>query len=199
VIDTIQHTNLSTHNANKESYMEQKILKLIGLMLVAGSSQTFGAIADPVVADYGPVGGYISDISIPVARTTDNAPWFVTFELLQSSNVSIGAQGTSDDGGTFYLTSLRLTEYEDDTANIAFGTDSFETNPFEPNSIDQLLVADNLAPNRYALAVSGFGDTSQADFFTRLSVEPVPLPAAAWLFLSGIAGLFAVKKKQAIQ
>jgi hypothetical protein len=179
--------------------MKQTILKLMGLLLFVGSSQTYGAIASPVVADYGPVGGYISNVSIPVARTGDPAPWFVTFELLEPSNVSIGVLGSSDSGGTFRLTSLRLTEYEDDTVNIAFGTDTFTTNPFEPSAIDQLLVADNLAPNRYALAVSGFGNTNGNDFTTRLSVEPVPLPAAAWLFVSGLIGMFAVRKRKTIR
>lgn len=176
--------------------MKQTILKLMGLLLFVGSSQTYGAIASPVVADYGPVGGYISNVSIPVARTGDPAPWFVTFELLETSNVTLGAQSI---GYPFYLTGLRLTEYEDDTVNIAFGTDSFITNPFEPNAIDQLLVADNLAPNRYALAVSGYGNRNGWDFYTRLSVEPVPLPAAAWLFASGLIGMFAVKKRKTIR
>lgn len=179
--------------------MKQTILKLIGLLLFVGSSQTFGAIASPIVADYGQVGGYISNISIPVARTGDPAPWFVTFELMETSNITLGARGLSDGSGTFYLTGLRLTEFEDDTVNIAFGTDSFTSNPFEPDVIDQLLVADNLAPNRYALAVSGVGDRYGADFYTRLSVEPVPLPAAAWLFASGLIGLFTIRKRKAAQ
>jgi hypothetical protein len=180
--------------------MKQTILKLIGLLLCVGSSQTYGAIASPVVADYGQVGGVILNSSIPVARTGDPAPWFVTFELMELSNVSLGVIGDSDSGGTFTVTSLRLTEYEDDAVNIAFGTDDLvaNPNPFEPDSIDQLLVADNLAPNRYALAVNGYGDTNYNDFVTRLSVEPVPLPAAAWLFASGLIGLFAVRKKKTI-
>jgi hypothetical protein len=179
--------------------MKQTILKLMGLLLFVGSSQTYGAIASPVVADYGPVGGSISNVSIPVWRNAEPAPWYVTFELNETSNVSLGAQGISDGYGTFYLTGLRLTEYDDDTVNIAFGTDSFTTNPFEPSAIQQLLVANNLAPNRYALAVSGYSDRNGADFYTRLHVEPVPLPAAAWLFASGLIGMFAVRKRKTIR
>ncbi|MCU7933433.1 MAG: VPLPA-CTERM sorting domain-containing protein [Candidatus Thiodiazotropha sp. (ex Dulcina madagascariensis)] len=174
--------------------MKHYVFKVIGILFFLGSPQAYAAIASPVVNDYGDVFPTLSDVALSSSRTSDDAPWYVRFNLLAPANVAIGIDGRSY-FGTFTVTSIRITEFDDDTQNIAFGTDSFTTNPFDPNPIDQLVFANNLAPNTYALAVSGSGDASGTDFITHLQVKPVPLPAGVWLFMSGLLGLLAVRRK----
>lgn len=48
----------------------------------------------------------------------------------------------------------------------------------------------------YAFFGDGAGDQDYDDMVIRLDIAPVPLPAAAWLFISAIGGLVVAKRKQ---
>ncbi|MES9833993.1 MAG: VPLPA-CTERM sorting domain-containing protein [Candidatus Thiodiazotropha sp. DIVDIV] len=179
--------------------MNKRLLRAFLIIVLFGHSNAFAAIADPIVADYGDVFPGLTDVELGVNRATSDAPWFVRFNLLTPADVIMGVngiEGCNGCQGSFSLTSIRITTFDDDTQNIAFGTDSFLENPFDPNTIDQLVYANNLAPDVYVLAVSGSGNIGNyAEFFTHLQVNPVPLPAAAWLFVSGLIGFVTLRRK----
>jgi hypothetical protein len=179
--------------------MNKLLLRAFWIIVMLGNSNTYAAIADPVVANYGDVFPGLTDVQLRVDRAASAAPWFVRFNLLTPANVILGVNGIEGCvgcQGSFSLTSIRVTTFEDDTRNIAFGTDSFTDNPFDRSTIDQLVYANNLAPDVYVLAVSGSGNIRNfPEFITHLQVNPVPLPAAVWLFISGMIGLFTFRRK----
>ena len=58
-----------------------------------------------------------------------------------------------------------------------------------------------LGPGTYVLSASvlnteGPGSLNDALLSTRLTLQPVPLPAAAWLLVSGVAGLGIARRRQ---
>ncbi|HEY0748175.1 MAG TPA: FxDxF family PEP-CTERM protein [Steroidobacteraceae bacterium] len=56
----------------------------------------------------------------------------------------------------------------------------------------------NVQSGTYFLDVAGIADgTSGGTYLGQLNLAPVPLPAAAWLMLSGLAGLAAFRSKRA--
>jgi hypothetical protein len=179
--------------------MYTQLLRAFCIIALLGNSNTFAAIADPVIADYGDVFPGLTNVQLGVNRPTEGGPWFVRFNLLAPADVAIGVNGHGSClgcRGSFTLTSIRITDFDDDTQNIAFGTDSFTDNPFSTSSIEQLVIAENLTPDVYVLAVSGSGNISGVtDFSTHLQVSAVPLPAAAWLFISGLIGLATVRRE----
>lgn len=157
----------------------------------------------PVVNNYGNVFPTLTEVSLDTFITADPAPWYVTFNLLATADVKLGtlSQTTSNDGSSFNVTSIRLVTNDGD--NVAFGTDTFD-NPFA-SDIDRLVTVDGLSAGEYALEVSGVGNRTAksprftpfdvSDFWVRLQVTPpsaVPVPAAAWLFASGLLGLIGI-------
>jgi len=113
------------------------------------------------------------------------------------------SQTVSNNGSAFNVTAIRLVTIDGD--NVAFGTDTFD-NPFA-SDIDRLVSVDGLGAGQYALEVSGVGNRTQqgfgtfdvSDFWVRLRVTPpsaVPVPAAAWLFASGLMGLIGVSRRK---
>ena len=179
--------------------MKRSFFKIAVIYIFCICGKANGAIVIPVVQDYGDVFPTLSDVVLQANRTSSNPPWFVRFNLLTAADVGLGVRGVSSGTfGTFTVTSLRITPFDDATQTIAFGTDTFSVNPFS-SPIDQLVLAPNLALGTYALAVSGTGDVNTiADFFVHLQVMPptaVPVPAAAYLFVSGILGLIVIGRK----
>lgn len=55
--------------------------------------------------------------------------------------------------------------------------------------IDAVMLADNYAASNSQFGAGDWGTPGSAGTFTHTSVTPVPLPGAAWLMGSGIAGL----------
>ena len=182
--------------------MNIKLYKVIVVFLFGVWGQANGSIVSPVVQDYGDVFPTLSDVVLDTSRTSDNGPWFVRFNMLTSGDVALGVKGISKSGssGTFTLTSIRITDFDDSLNTIAFGSDTFLSNPFSA-PIDQLVLAPNLTMGTYALAVSGSGDVISIfpDFVVHLQVlapSAVPLPAAGWVFGSGLIGLIGMRKNQ---
>jgi len=151
--------------------------------------QTANATVTPIVNDYGNVGPTILDSGLASFRTSDAAPWFVTFNLKERANVQIGAQGVSGNATSFTLTFVEL---DDNNGNPIKGPTAPFTNPF-PESIDQLVIANNLPAGHYAIEINGSGNavnccnTDIPDFVTRLQVTAVPEPETYALILAGIA------------
>lgn len=164
----------------------------------------YASIVTPIQADYGNVFPTLTEQNIDVFRTTDPAPWYVSFNLLANADVKLGVQALPPGTGNsvFNPTAIRLVTLDGD--NVQFGTDTFSVNPF-PDPITQLVVADNLPVGHYALEVSGSGnrffvDTfgvthDSTDFTTRLQVAAVPVPAAIWLFGTTLFGLLGIGKR----
>jgi hypothetical protein len=53
-----------------------------------------------------------------------------------------------------------------------------------------------LNPGTYVLEVRGNTGSAGGSYSGTLNLQPVPLPAAAWLLLSGLAGLATVRRRQ---
>ena len=180
--------------------MKIKLYKITIIFVLGISSQAYGAAAAPVVQNYGDVFPTLSDVVLGANRTSANGPWFVEFNLLTTADIAIGVKSNGL-ATPFTVTSTRISEFNNSSHTIAFGTDTFATNPFSV-PIDQLVLAPNLAAGTYALAVSGSGDnTNGADFFTHLKVLPpssVPLPASVWLLGSSLLGLIRMAKRKTV-
>jgi len=126
----------------------------------------------------------------------------------QGENGILGEDGSNipDDsarGGTIILESL--------AGNVAFrltGVSAIDDGTFKVstriNGTLTLLVQFVLGENETGIAgfnsgLIGVGDAIVIDYsgsggIDSLGVQAVPLPAAAWLFLSGLAGVFGVKR-----
>jgi len=180
--------------------MKIKLYKIAMIFVLGLSSQAYGAVAAPVVQNYGDVFPTLADVVLG-ADPSGAAPWFVGFNLLTPADIAIGVKGLSLGGnGTFTVTSIRLAEFNNSSNTIAFGTNVFATNPFSV-PIDQLVLAPNLAAGTYALAVSGSGSVFfYPDFSTHLLVLPasVPLPASVWLLGSSLLGLIGIAKRKSV-
>ena len=182
--------------------MKMKLYKIAMIFVLGLSSQAYGAVAAPVVQNYGDVFPTLSDVVLGAGITGDAAPWFVKFNLLTPADIAIGVNGAPYHiyNGQFTVTSIRLAEFNNSSNTIAFGTDTFATNPFS-SPIDQLILAPNLAAGTYALAVSGSGKAyNRADFSTHLQVLPasVPLPASVFLLGSSLLGLIGIAKRKSV-
>jgi len=181
--------------------MSKKLYKSVIIFLFGVWGQANGTIVSPVVQDYGDVFPTLSDVVLNTNRTSDDGPWFVRFNMLTSGDVAMGVKGTNATAsGVFTLTSIRITEFDNSSNTIAFGSDTFSSNPFS-DPIDQLVLAPALAMGTYALAVSGTGNVNTLfpDFVVHLQVLPpssVPVPAAFWLFGSGLIGFIGMRKNQ---
>ena len=183
--------------------MKIKLYKIAMIFILGLSSQAYEAVASPVVQNYGDVFPTLSDVVLGADRTSANGPWFVGFNLLTPADIAIGVKDAGVGGTIFTVTSIRLAEFNNSSNTIAFGTDTFATNPFSV-PINQLVLAPNLAAGTYALAVSGSGDNIySADFYTHLKVTPasasvVPLPASVWLLGSSLLGLIGIAKRKSV-
>jgi hypothetical protein len=149
-------------------------------------------LVSPIVNDYGNVFPTLTEVNLDNYRTGDPAPWYVSFNLLTTANVALGALSYPP----FYVTAIRLVTI--DGSNVSFGTDTF-TNPFI-SKIDRLVVADALSAGEYALEVSGSGNRTSgifdaSDFMVRLQVSQVPIPGAVWLLGSGLIAIVALKRR----
>lgn len=168
-----------------------------------------GAAVSPIVDDYGNVAPTLTEQNLEnVFRTSDPAPWYVTFNLLTEANVALGvlALPRSNDGSVFDPSFIRIVTF-DQGKDVADGTDTF-INPF-PDPIDHLVVANHLAAGKYALEVNGsenrtvdtgFGVIRDApDFTARLQVTPIPEPETYALMLAGLGlvGFMARRRKRA--
>ncbi len=183
------------------------VLTLTSLFNSALNNAASAAVS-PIMANYGNVGPGLADVNLEVFRDSSTGPWYVTFNLLAPGNIAMGVDALPVASPfvecCFTVTAIRLTTFEGD--HVAFGTNVIPSNPFA-GSIDHLLSINSLGSGHYALEVSGFGNrdtqvlgnrTNATDFVTRLTVTPVPVPAAAWLFGSGVFMLFgrsAFRKK----
>ena len=168
--------------------MQLKLLKVFVAMLVLLSFQpSDAALVSPIVNDYGNVFPTLTEVNLDNYRTSDPAPWYVSFNLLTTADVKLGTLSYSP----FSATAIRLVTI--DGSNVAFGTDTF-INPFI-SPIDNLVVADALSAGKYALEVSGSGDRRDVDFTSRLQVSQVPIPGAVWLLGSGLIAIVALKRR----
>jgi len=88
---------------------------------------------------------------------------------------------------------------QDGSFNISFSTPFFDgnTTPFD--------LSGTLFPNSYTLSAnanigaSAFGEETvggAADFSLDFNVAPIPIPAAVWLFGSGLVGLIAIARRK---
>lgn len=81
--------------------------------------------------------------------------------------------------------------------SVAF-TPSLPLNSTSANQLSALL-----GPGVYALSVYGQGASAAGayamDYTVELNVSAVPVPAAAWLFGSGMAGLIALNKRRSVK
>ncbi|EHR72386.1 hypothetical protein BurJ1DRAFT_3579 [Burkholderiales bacterium JOSHI_001] len=154
-------------------------------MLAAQAGLAQAQVA-PIQIGYGNVYPTLTEQSLTTGRAAVDAPWYVSFDLLARSDVSAGALGlgAGSNGSFFQLSSMRIVTL--DGANVAFGSDSFATNPF-PHAIEALATAHDLAPGHYAIEVSGTGNRilctpfcgDAADFEVRLQVLPGSQPPTA--------------------
>jgi len=131
------------------------------------------ATVEPIQDGFSKVFPTLSEQSLNVFRSSGPAPWYTSFDLLTKSDVKLGALTLP---GGFNLTSTRLVKF--DGANVALGTDTFPANPFS-SPIESLVVANALPAGRYALEVSGSGNSANAfgdlaDFAVRIQVTPNP-------------------------
>ncbi len=187
--------------------IKMKSVCVIVVMWFLSSLQMANAmLVTPVVNDYGNVFPTLTEANLDTVISGDPAPWYVTFNLLTTADVTLGtlSQTVSNNGSSFNVTAIRLVTI--DGENVAFGTDTFD-NPFA-GAIDRLVSIDGLSAGEYALEVSGVGNRTQlsfggtfdaTDFIVRLRVTPpsaVPVPAAGWLFASGLLGLIGVSRRR---
>jgi|GEM_PF-3030401 len=176
---------------------------IILAVFLSAFNTTQAATVTPIINDFGNVFPTLTEANLDNV-ITGAAPWYVSFNLLARADVRLGtlSQTVSNNGSSFNVTAIRLVKM--DGSNVAFGTDTF-VNPFN-STIDRLVSVDALAAGQYALEVSGvgnrtrlsFGGTFDAtDFIVRLQVLPsaVPLPAAVWLFGSGLIGLACITRR----
>lgn len=144
----------------------------VSAALAAAFSFPAHAEVDPVRNAFGNVFPTLKEQSLNVFRDTTHTTWYTRFDLLAKGDVTVGAVSLP---GGFDMTSIRLVTA--DGANVAFGTDTFGTNPFA-NPIEALVAANGLSPGQYAVAVSGSGNSVNgfggdiADFGIRLKVMP---------------------------
>lgn len=143
----------------------------VSAALSAAFSLSAQAEVDPVRNAFGNVFPTLKEQSLNVFRDTSHTTWYTRFDLLAKADLTVGAISLP---GGFDLTSIRLVTA--DGANVAFGTDTFGTNPFA-NSIEALVTANGLSPGQYAVAVSGSGNSANifgdlADFGIRIKVLP---------------------------
>lgn len=158
-------------------------LQRIAILLVATPMWAGAAPVSPIQIGFGNVFPLLTEQSLPVVRAAADAPWYVSFDLLSRAHVKAGALGlgAGSSGSFFQLTSMRIVTLEG--ANVAFGTDAFGVNPF-PSAVESLATAEDLAPGRYAVEVSGSGNRilctpfcgDMEDFMVRLQVQPSASP-----------------------
>lgn len=175
-----------------------KALKYIAcatFLFMTGAS--YASTVTPIIGNYGNVFPTLTEQNI-TSVASGSSPWYVTFDLLTTANVSLGTEGYSTYTGLTYpplnVTAIRLVTL--DGTNVQFGTDTFSKNPF-PDPITQLVVANNLSAGQYALEINGVSTSSTPNVITRIQVlalTSVPVPAAAWLFVSALAGLGLIGK-----
>jgi len=187
--------------------IKMKMLCMVVLMwFLSGLQMVYAIPVSPIVNDYGNVFPTLTEANLDVVISADPAPWYVAFDLLATADVKLGTLSftSSNNGSGFNVTAIRLVTIDGD--NVAFGTDTFD-NPFL-NPIDRLVSVDRLSAGQYALEVSGVGNRTQlsfggtfdaSDFRVRLQVTPpstIPVPAAVWLFASGLVGLTGVGRRK---
>lgn len=175
-------------------------IRAIAIFLLLGSFQLHAAVVSPVIGDYQDVFPELNNSVLALDIGSLDGPWFVRFNLLVAADVTFGVRGISDSWGSFTVTGVRITEFDDSSVSIAFGTDNILVNPFEPNPIDHMVTAKSLAAGTYALAVSGSGNRLAGDFFTHLKVTaasntPVPEPSTFVLLGISLFGLAIVKRR----
>jgi len=176
------------------------------MWFLSGLQMVYAIPVSPIVNNYGNVFPTLNEVSLDTFISPNPAPWYVTFNLLATADVTLGtlSQTVSNNGSAFNVTAMRLVTIEGD--NVAFGTDVFD-NPFD-SDIDRLVSVNGLSAGQYALEVSGVGNRTQnlnfrtveaSDFWVRLRVTPpsaIPVPAAVWLFASGLVGLIGIGRRK---
>jgi hypothetical protein len=183
-----------------------KTLKLVFIVTLWLFFGHFGypAIVSPIQIDYGNVFPMLTEQNVDNYRTTDPAPWYVSFNLLANADVKLGVQAPPPYVGVFIPTTIRLVTL--DGTNVQFGTDAFSKNPF-PDPITRLVVANNLSAGHHALEVSRSrthkgltfsGIQDEVGFTARPKVTAGTMPAAVWLFGSALVGLLGIGKRKKI-
>lgn len=142
------------------------------------SAQCAQGAVGPIQGAFGNVFPTLSDQSLTLPRGSSTES-YVAFDLLTRADVKIGAVGLgSGSQGSFYdLTAARLVKLTGE--NVAFGTDTFPTNPFT-QAIESLITANGLSAGKYAIELSGTGDRvsctpycgDAADFRVNIQVGP---------------------------
>jgi hypothetical protein len=160
--------------------MKQALGFRAAAVVAAFAALPAAAIVAPIQADYGNVFPHLREQSLSVYRSqVDATPWFVSFNLLATADLRLGALGlgAGNNGSYFDLTAIRLVRTSDGS-NVKFGTDTF-VNPF-PSPIEALVTVDDLPAGQYSLEVSGAGDRTHCspycgdwpDFAVRLQALP---------------------------
>lgn len=132
------------------------------------------------------------------------APWYITFNLVESASVKLGAIALpSVQSGGFVLSAVRIVTGDGNPVPGVVSTDSF-VNPF-PDPIERLSFKNFLSPGLYALEVNGSGNSvvngcgrvcDGLDFTVRLQVSPaVPEPGTYALLFAGLGVLACVGRR----
>ena len=169
----------------------------LALAFLAMSGVTQSAVT--ALGSYGNVFPTVTEANITLFESGD-APWYVTFNLVETANVKIGAIALpSVQSGGFVLSAIRIVTGDGNSVPGVASTDSF-TNPFA-DPIERLSFKDLLAPGLYALEINGSGNSvvngcgrvcDGLDFTVRLQVTPVtavPEFASAATLLAGLVAM----------
>jgi hypothetical protein len=95
----------------------------------------------------------------------------------------------------FDLTGMANLSVDLTSAHALVGAALFEGTKFVRAGLPNFSVL-SLAPGDYDFVVGGIAARSGASYSGTLSFTPVPLPAAAWLLLAGLAGVGALARRR---